>query len=369
MNHHKLILHYRLDISADKRILARQVQEFEPIYREIMDKEHEVIMLLNRGRDIIGRSKKSDANRKQKTLDGIEKTWQKVKKTAQDRQRRLNTCMEHCKKYGFNLDRFVPWLEKAERTLSQMGTISFVRQELQKQDKELQSFRNDVNRHASDFDSTTGSGVTFVDSCDVDKEVVKEELAILKERWDALNANIADRGQAIAEVLNKLGDFNEDVRDLGNGLNRLEDKMRGLDSAPRDAKTLDAIRGLLDDANGLDNLYGKVRNAGEDLMGHADHLGSDASNIRDTVGALGDRLGNLKDGLEDRANDLKNAGAAVSEFNDRVKDLNNSISMLDDELSKMGPMGRDLDRLHRQLEEVQSFRERVIRKRAEVEEA
>ena len=358
----------RFEISADKRVLAQQVQEFEPLYREIMDKEHEVIMLLNRGRDLVSKAKKADAGRKQKTLEGIEKAWQKVKKTAKGRQTRLNTSMEHCRKYGHNLDRFVPWLEKAERALQNMAAISFVRQELQKQEKELQSFRNDVNRHASDFEGSTSSGVTFIDSCDVDKEGVKEELSILKERWDNLNAHISDRAQAIADVLAKLGDFNEDVRDLGNGLGRVEDKMKALDSAPRDAKTLDAIRGLLDDANGLDKLFGKVRKTGDDLMADADHLGSDASNIRDTVGDLGDRLGGLRDKLEDRINDLRNAGAAVAEFNDRVKDLNNALSMLDDELGKMGPVARDLETLHRQLDEVHSFLERVVRKRKEVED-
>ena len=58
-----------------------------------------------------------------------------------------------------------------------MAPISFVKAELQKQEKELQAFRNDVNRHNSEFDSTSFSGNTFVDACDVDKDDVKEDLA------------------------------------------------------------------------------------------------------------------------------------------------------------------------------------------------
>jgi dystonin len=359
----------RLDISADKQILTRQVADFEPLYREIMDKEHEIIMLLNRGRDIVSRAKKGDQNRKQKTLEGIERAWQSIKKTAQERKRRLDTSMEHCKKYGSCVERFVPWLEKAERTLRSMAAVSFVRQELQRQEKELQAFRNDVNRHSSDFDGTTTSGLTFVDSCDVDKEVVKEELAVIRERWEALNASISERGQAISDVLAKLGDFNDDVRDLNNSLGRAEEKLRHLDSAPQDAKTLESVKGLLEDADGLEGLFGKVRSTGEDLMADADHLGSDASNIRDTVGALGDRLGGLRERLEGKLDGLKNAGAAVAEFNDRVRDLNNSVAMLDDELNKMAPIARDLDTLHHQLDEVQHFIERIVRKKSEVEEA
>ena len=43
----------------------------------------------------------------------------------------------------------MPWLEKAEATLAKMAPIAFVKQDLQKQEKELQAFRNDVNRHNS----------------------------------------------------------------------------------------------------------------------------------------------------------------------------------------------------------------------------
>jgi len=106
--------------------------------------------------------------------------------------------MEHCKKFTGSFDKFVPWLDKAEAVLARMAPISFVKAELQKQEKELQSFRNDVNRHSSEYEGTNSSGITFIDACDVDKEIVKEDLAELKNRWDQLNFSILERagGQA-----------------------------------------------------------------------------------------------------------------------------------------------------------------------------
>merc|ERR1711981_839899 len=98
LNQFDRMLSEKLAVSADKDILHRQIQDFEPLYQEIMGQEHEVIMLINRGKDIISRAPKCDAKNQQKNLDTIEKQWQKIKKTAQDRQKRLNTSMEHCKK-------------------------------------------------------------------------------------------------------------------------------------------------------------------------------------------------------------------------------------------------------------------------------
>merc|ERR1711981_1546432 len=363
------MLSQKLAVSADKDILQQQVQDFEPLYHEIMGQEHEVIMLINRGRDVISRAPKGDQKNLQKNLDTIGKQWQKIKKTAQDRQKRLNTSMEHCKKYVTQQGVFVPWLDKAEQQLERMQPISFVKAELQKQEKELQSFRNDVNRHSSDYDGTNSGGNTFVDSCDVDKEIVKEELTITKERWDHLNMAIAERAAAISDVMAKLGMFNDDARDLDNGLQRMESKLNDLDKKPQDAKTLDAIKGMLDDTKDLDKLFGKLENEGEDLINDADHLGSDASNIKDTLDGLGDRLNGLRGSLEDKADDLMNAGAALGEFNESLKNLANGIGMLDDELNKMGPIARDLDTLHYQLDEVQGFLANVGEHRKELASA
>jgi len=160
------LLSEKLAVSADRNTLMDQVADFEPIYKEIMSKEHEIIMVLNRGKDVMTRSSKADASNIKKNLDLVDKSWQKVKKIAQDRQTRLNTCMEYCKKFYGGQDKFLPWLEKAENQISKMESISMVLNELKKQEKELQTFRNDVNRHSSEFDSNYSSGDTFQTSCD-----------------------------------------------------------------------------------------------------------------------------------------------------------------------------------------------------------
>ena len=107
------------------------------------------------------------------------------------------------------------------------------------------------------------------------------------------------------------------------------------------------------DTKDLDKLYGKVEGQGEDLINDADQLGSDASNIKDTLDNLGDRLKGLTSKLEDKADDLSSAGEAVGAFNEMLKGIANEVGMLDDELNNMGPIARDLDTLHKQLDEVQ----------------
>lgn len=83
----------RLLVSADRDILEQQLNHHEPIYRDVLTREHEVIMLLNKGRDIVARSNKTDNRSLQRDLDKIQQQWDKLRKETVDRQTRLQTCL------------------------------------------------------------------------------------------------------------------------------------------------------------------------------------------------------------------------------------------------------------------------------------
>jgi len=70
-----------------------------------MSKEHEVIMLLNKGHDILSRSAhrnggsgSSDTRNLQRDLDKIQQQWDRLRKDTVERHTRLQTCMvrKHC---------------------------------------------------------------------------------------------------------------------------------------------------------------------------------------------------------------------------------------------------------------------------------
>jgi hypothetical protein len=66
-----------------------------------MSKEHEVIMLLNKGRDMLSRSAHrnsssgggSDTRNLQRDLDKIQQQWDRLRKDTVERHTRLQTCM------------------------------------------------------------------------------------------------------------------------------------------------------------------------------------------------------------------------------------------------------------------------------------
>jgi len=78
---------------------------FQPIYKSVMNREHEIIMLLNKGRDMLSRSStRTDTRNLQRDLDKIQQAWDRLRKDVHERHTRLQTCMVRttCQNHKFS---------------------------------------------------------------------------------------------------------------------------------------------------------------------------------------------------------------------------------------------------------------------------
>lgn len=345
----------RLLISASRDTLEQQLSQHEPVYRDVLAREHEVIMLLNKGRDMLARSARTDTRNLQRDLDKIQQQWDKLRKETVDRHTRLQTCTEHCRKYYRALETFLPWLRQAEDKLDGLKPSSFKKQHIEKQLKELQAFRNDVWKRSGEYENCRSLGDTFVSACDIDKDIVKGELSDLKERWDKLNNDLIGRTQALEDQARKLADFNENFRDLQHSLERCEDKLASHDAlggAARDPKLLDRIKALREEVGKLKKPHQAVRQQATDLVNQAAENGIDAQHLQDEVDGFSDRIDELQAKLDDRCSELQSAATAVGQFNDQVKALTYDLSSLETELDGMKPPGRDFKTVRQQIDDV-----------------
>lgn len=363
----------KLLVSADRDILSHQVSDFEPVYKDLMAKEHEVIMMINKGKEIVAKSSRKDLNRQlSSTLDAIKNEWDNVRKTAVERRSRLQKCMDTCNKFHNMQEKFNPWLDKAEDKARNMEPIAFTKKAIDKQIKEIQSFKNDVSRHSGEYENNRTAGEKLVGCTDTDHDGVHDALGIMKERWDNLNAIVIARSQDLDDVSATLADFNEKARDLDHTLQRCGDKLASLDTlggGGKDAKSLERMKALLDETNALGKQVDHVRHKGEDLCAAADSAGSDATHIQDEVERLSDRYGDLKGKLEDRCHDLEEASQAVNQFGALVKNVGQELTGLDDEIDRMGSVGRDIKTVTGQIDQLQSFLTKVDQKADEIEDA
>lgn len=152
-----------------------------------MSKEHEVIMLLNKGRDIMARFKKIENRSLQRDLEKMQSQWEKLKKDTLDKHTKLQTCVEHCKNFHKAQSIFLPWLRQAEDKFEKLKPSSYKRIDIENQLKELSSFRNEIWKKSGECEINISLGETLMAACDIDKDIVKNELVAEKFRWEELN--------------------------------------------------------------------------------------------------------------------------------------------------------------------------------------
>lgn len=126
-------------ISAILEIVSKQIHDFEPIYRQVMDKEHEVHMVLNRGNNILNKSStRNDAANWRHSLDNIKRQWDLVKKEAIEKNTKLHKCLDICRKFNNAYNDLFPLLKQYENKLNSFKDISLHRSDLERQFRDIQ---------------------------------------------------------------------------------------------------------------------------------------------------------------------------------------------------------------------------------------
>ncbi|XP_026332684.1 uncharacterized protein LOC113239782 isoform X5 [Hyposmocoma kahamanoa] len=351
----------RLQVSADSTKLQQQLDKHEPLYRDLTKREHEIIMLLDKGREM---EKKPAHQGLRKDLDRIQTQWEKLKRETVDRHTRLQTAMEHCRKYSKAQESFLPWLSSAEDRLAKLPAAAFTKKEVEKQLRELQQIRNDIWKRSGEYENNKTLGETFISACDVDQEIVRKQLDSMKERWDRLNNEVLHQVEFLESTARKLGEFAEKVRAVETPLTRCEERLQDALAAPP-AMAAEAVARIVDQIHALKAPLQSINSAADDIVTLAlECAGPDASArarhvLEEQAQALGDRV----DDLEARAGEAKDrlAGAAVAmqQFQDKVKSLSHDLSDLDKELDAMKPPGRDIKTVKQQLDDIGRFYKRL----------
>ncbi|XP_055691757.1 dystonin isoform X3 [Lutzomyia longipalpis] len=350
----------KLLVSAHRPTLQHQIDTHEPVYHEIMAREHEVRMLINRGRDIQD-NRVNDPNL-QRDLDKISTQWDRVKRDVVDRHTRLQTCMEHCKQYHAGAQNFQNWLRAAEEKLSAIKLGVLKKAQLDHQLKELNVLRSEVWKKSGEYEILKGMGNTFLSACDVDKEPVQGELQSIKSRWEKLNADLNAKNQLFDTYLKKLGDFQDDLRNLDQNTRRCEDRLGAFDAlggASKDPKLIDRISTIIADTESLVKplkaLQADSRNISREVVdvgGNADHLISD-------VDAIGDRIDDLHAKLGDRFDELKSAALISSQLNERIKGFSVDLSEIEGRVNNLQPPAREIPAVKQQLHEDANLQGRI----------
>ncbi|XP_037953232.1 uncharacterized protein LOC119683566 isoform X20 [Teleopsis dalmanni] len=349
----------RLLISAHKPTLQHQIDTHEPIYREVMAREHEIIMLINKGKELGDHHQDRSVKR---DLERIQQQWEKLRREAVDRHTRLQTCMEQSKNYSQTSEIFLSWLRSAEEKLVNLTPGILSKSKLEIRQKDLQTFRTEVWKRSGEYENTKGLGETYLSSCDIDKEPIKAELQDIRDRWDRLNNDLIARAHEIENSSRRLGDFNDELRNLDHGVGRCEDHLaahNALGGAAKDPKLLERVKAIREELMNLSKPLQSLKAMAKDICSEARAAGGDAEHLTADVDSISDRIADLQGRLDDRCGELQSAATAVTQFNEQIKNLSANLNDLEHEIENLSPPGREIKVVQKQLDDISKLQNKL----------
>lgn len=126
-------------VSAIHEKLLKQVDQFEPLYREVLDKEHEIHILIQKGEELQRHiSRPNDQNQIRAKTDQLKKQYNQLKDEATVQHTKLQKCLDISTKYRNAYNAFMPWLTQAENRLKQFEGLVLTKQYMEKMMREIQ---------------------------------------------------------------------------------------------------------------------------------------------------------------------------------------------------------------------------------------
>ncbi|CAL1261306.1 unnamed protein product [Larinioides sclopetarius] len=345
-------------ISADLSKLLKEKENYESLYKEIMNKEHEVYLCLSKGSDMINKlSGKQESSLKAK-LDSIKKQFEKIKKNSIDRHTSLRSCYENCKKYQSAVDIFIPWLQDIEERFNSLKLSNLRRETLNKQLKETQALKSELSVHFQEYQNIQQVGEDILSSCETDKETTKKQLINLKKKWTDLNSDVSAKVLFLEDLFQTILEFEENLRDIQHGVQRLEDKMCSHDAlgdVSCDPVLLECLKILLEEAVGMKNEISKLKKFAKGVIQKAGE-GTDTTEILKSVDDIEKRYTTVTKNLETRCATLSASHKIITVFMEQVKSLRTELSNLDEAFDNLRPIARDLASLKNQLKDLKDIR-------------
>ncbi|XP_022254698.1 microtubule-actin cross-linking factor 1-like [Limulus polyphemus] len=341
-------------VSANHTTLMEQVKDFEPIHKDVLDKEHEIHILVSTGNEIINKvTHKTEPLQLKDKLDTIKTQWDIIRKETTDRQNRLLRCTDTSPKLLSALMDFLPWLEQSEEKLATFQPINFQKAELEKQAKDIQVFKNELSSHSQDFDNICNFGEMLLDQTDVDQEDIKQKLVELKQRWNQLNQGVLERSQTVDNVSRLLTTFYDKARNVRHTLHQLEEKLASLDGLSN-IVVLDRLKVLLEEATGLNQQVDQIIESADQLTSNAS-LDSDASHIKQELLTLESRHKELIQTLEKKRTHVEFIIKVLSDFTMKEKNVQKDLKSLEETLDNMTPVSRVITVVETQIVEMKNF--------------
>ncbi|XP_050788123.1 microtubule-actin cross-linking factor 1 isoform X6 [Gopherus flavomarginatus] len=356
-------------ISAKLERLQCQIQEQEEFQKSLNQHSGSYEMIVAEGESLLLSVQPGEEKTAlQSQLVGLKTHWDELSKQVTDRNSRLKDCLQKAQKYQRHMEDLLPWVEDCRVKMSELD-VTLDPVQLEAALLRSKAMLSDVEKRRSLLEMLNSAADILIDACQTDEDEVRDEKAGIDQKMDAITEELQAKTGCIEEMSQRLKEFQENFKNIEKKLEGAKHQLEIYDALGPQAcsnKNLEKLRAQQEVLQALEPQVDYLKNFTQGLVEDAPD-GSDCSQLLRQAEDSHQDFKIVKQKVNECCTLMETKLEGIGQFNNHVREMFSQLADLDDELDSMGAIGRDIDSLQSQAEDVRTFLGRLQGLKSDIE--
>ncbi|XP_067390080.1 microtubule-actin cross-linking factor 1 isoform X14 [Emydura macquarii macquarii] len=344
-------------ISAKLERLQCQIQEQEEFQKSLNQHSGSYEMIVAEGESLLlsvqpGEEKSALQNQ----LVSLKTYWDELSKQVTDRNSRLKDCLQKAQKYQRHMEDLLPYVEDCKAKMSELE-VTLDPVQLEATLLRSKAMLSDVEKRRSLLEMLNSAADILISACQTDEDDIRDEKAGINQKMDAITEELQAKTGSIEEMSQRLKEFQENFKNIEKKLEGAKHQLEIYDALGPQAcsnKNLEKLRAQQEVLQALEPQVDYLKNFTQGLVEDAPK-GSDCSQLLRQAEDSQQDFKIVKQKVNECCTLMETKLEGIGQFNNHVREMFSQLADLDDELDSMGAIGRDIDSLQSQAEDVRTF--------------
>ncbi|NXI68079.1 DYST protein, partial [Anseranas semipalmata] len=325
-----------------KKTLTNEISSYEKIVAE--------------GESILQKTQGADKAALQSQIATLRSNWDEMDKQVKERQDKLTDCLEKALKYKQHVENLQPWIEKCQSNLSELK-VGINPVEIENSVIQVRAWQKDLDKHHGMVELLNNTAESLLSASQTDQEIVKEETKVLNQKVNMVTEQLHKKRECLENMAQRLKEFQESSRETEKQLKSAKEHLEAHDSLGPQSFSNKHLTMMQAQQKALQTLKPHVdlaKKLAQDLVVEA----SDSAGVSDLLlqaESLEQEYNAVNQQVEDRCSFLETKLQGIGHFQNSIREMFSQFAEFDDELDSMAPVGRDLDVLQSQREDIKHF--------------
>ncbi|XP_039595052.1 dystonin isoform X3 [Polypterus senegalus] len=343
-------------LSANMEVLHRRIKEHATYQTSLEEQSGPYKKIVQEGEALLQTTQGAERTALQNQLATLQGKWDTLRKQSADYSERAQVCLKQAQKYKEHLEKVQPWIEDCEKQLTQV-TVSVDPAEVDCSISRARTLQKDVDKHRGVVELFHNAADSLLEVTQADHEPVKEEKANVTQKVENISEILQQKRDTLDKIAQRLKEFNDTHKEVREHLKGARQQLTVHESLGAQVYSNKHLTNMKAQQKALETLgtqVGSLKGLAQGLVVDA----SDAAGVSDLllkVESLDTEFKSVKQQVEDVSSFLETKLQGIGQFQNSIREMFSQFSDLDDELDSMQPVGRDLDVLRLQKEDMRNF--------------